>query len=100
MVDKLSRERVPGTYPATLEGAHIIPHSLSEAKTELEVMQIESILRLARTKEENMASIRNFCRPRNTPGTQRRKYRFIGKYHYFGTQQSHCIWENGFVVHS
>jgi hypothetical protein len=37
LVDKLSPDKPPGAYPVTLEGAHIIPHHLSEAKTEIEV---------------------------------------------------------------
>jgi len=37
VVDKLSPDRTSSAYGNTLEGAHIIPHHLSEAKTELEV---------------------------------------------------------------
>jgi hypothetical protein len=37
-MDKLSPNRASGTYPITLEGAHIIPHHLSVARTELEVI--------------------------------------------------------------
>ena len=38
LMDKLSPNRASGTYPITLEGAHIIPHHLSVAQTELEVI--------------------------------------------------------------